>query len=476
MPPAARSRPYVVATVLFAREEADVVCELLEAIAPDQSLSFLLLEDDAWSDDERHLMRTRSLGAARLRTEVFTANGVVEPNAIYFVARGRAKGLLDGELHFHADGDQLADDKRGGAFFTSLADDQGRRACVIVYAGSRVDADTHASALREVVEAGGLVLVQDEVNSDFRRVLRSAEQTVADVARVPKKDIAQVVLEHAEPLIAETRPRTTTELYRDVEAILPALCEVLLKATGHDFGHYKSSTLIRRTLRRLHLIRGVSAQRYLEQLRVDHVEAQQLFADLLISVTSFFRDTEAFEVVGDVVIPRIMQAAAGGETVRIWVAGCATGEEAYSIAMLLREFEAQTGVLPPVQIFATDLDEAALDHARRGRYAASRLVHVTPERIARFFTRVGGSYQVAKDVRDLVIFTRHSVTNDPPFSKLDLISCRNLLIYLGDELHRRVIPQFHYALRPKGILFLGPSESISTHGDLFRTLDVKHRI
>jgi len=476
MPPAPRLRPYVVATVLYAREEADAVRALLEAIAPDQSLSFLLLEDDSWSADDRLQTRTRTLGLARLRSEVATGNGVVEPNAIYFVARGRAQGLLDGELVLRIDGEQMADGNVSSEFLTSLADDLGERACVIVYAGSRIDADTHASGLRQVAEAGGLVLVQDEANSDFRRVLRAVEQTVPDVAHVPKRDIAHVVLEHAEPLIAETRPRTTTELYRDVEAILPALCEVLLQATGHDFARYKSSTLIRRTLRRLHLIRGESAQKYLQQLRVDTVEAERLFNDLLINVTSFFRDPDAFKVLGDVVIPRIMRAANRDEPVRIWVAGCATGEEAYSIAMLLREYEAQAGVLPPVQIFATDLDESALDHARRGRYAASRLAHVTPERIARFFTRVGGSYQVVKDIRDLVLFTRHSVTNDPPFSKLNLISCRNLLIYLGDELHRSVIPLFHYALRPKGVLFLGPSESISTHSDLFRPLDVKHRI
>ncbi|MEP6835394.1 MAG: PAS domain S-box protein [Gemmatimonas sp.] len=476
MPTAARLRPHVVAAVLYAREEADAVRALLEAIAPDQSLSFLLLENDAGTDDERRAARTQTLGASRLRHEVAIATSFVEPNSVYFLAGNRAKALLDGELHLYGDGENLNEVSGSRSFFSSLASDQGRRASVIVFAGARLDADTNAAELTLVAEAGGLVLVQDESGSDFRRVMRSVEQANPDVTYVPVRDVANLVMEHAEPLIAESRPRTTTELYRDVEVILPALCEVLLAATGHDFGHYKSSTLIRRTLRRLHLIHCNSAQAYLAQLRTDPTEAERLFNDLLVSVTSFFRDTDAFKALSDIAFPRIFASDQQTEPVRIWVAGCATGEEAYSIAMLVCEYAAHAGPLPPVQIFATDLDEGALNHARRGRYAATRLAHVTPERIARFFTRVGGSYQVTKEIREMVLFTRHSVTNDPPFSKLQLISCRNLLIYLGDELHRRVIPLFHYALRPKGILFLGPSESLSTHSDLFRALDVKHRI
>lgn len=476
MPTAARLRPYVVATVLFSREEADAVRELLEAIAPDQSLSFLLLEDDAWSDDERTQTRTRATGASRLRSEVLSANSIVEPNSVYFVARNRAKAVLDGELHLSVDGENPSELGGSAAFFTSLAADQGRRACVIAFAGSSLDVDADKAGLDLVAEAGGLVLVQEKPNGDFRRVMRTEEQTNPEVTFVPVRDVGNLVMEHAEPLIAETRPRATTALYRDVEVVLPAICEVLLEATGHDFGHYKSSTLIRRTLRRLHLIHFESAEAYLEQLRADKVEANALFNDLLISVTSFFRDAEAFKALADLVLPRIFSPPNREEPVRIWVAGCATGEEAYSIAMLIREYADSAGSLPPVQIFATDLDDDALTHARNGRYAATRLAHVTPERIARFFTRVGASYQVTKDLRDLVLFTRHSVTSDPPFSKLDLVSCRNLLIYLGDELHRRVIPLFHYALRPKGLLFLGPSESISTHSELFRPIDVKHRI
>ncbi len=473
---AVRPRPYAVATVLFSSAEADAVRTLLEAIAPDQSLAFLLIEDEWSSVDERSAFRARTTGASRLRSELATANGFVEPNAIYFVPRHRARALLDGKLHF-SDETEAPPSRVGlGSFFSSLAGDQGRRGCVIAFAGALGDRQDEAPGLALIAEAGGLVLIQDEANGPFRRVLPVAEQTDPEVTRVQIADLPNVVLEHAEPLIAEVRPSTTSALYRDVEAILPALCVVLLEATGHDFGHYKSSTLIRRTLRRLHLIHCDSAEAYLARLREDRAEATRLFSDLLVSVTAFFRDVEAFEALALLAIPHLFESASRDEPVRVWVAGCATGEEAYSIAMLLREYASGRADLPSVQIFATDLDEHALSVARQGHYPASRLAHVSPERIARFFTRSGASFKVTKEIRDLVLFSRHSVTNDPPFSNVHLVSCRNLLIYLGDELHHRVIPLFYYALRAKGFLFLGPAESLATHQDLFRPIDVKHRI
>ncbi|MBC8087531.1 MAG: PAS domain S-box protein [Phycisphaerae bacterium] len=474
--PSARTQPFTVATLLFAREEANEVRTFLEAIAPDQSLSFLLLEEDHWTDDERFDTRTRTFGASRLRNEILGASGVVQPNSVYFLSRGRTTALLDGALQLNAGIATEPPLEVSRKFLASLGADQGARACVIIFAGSRVDADTHESALSLIAEADGLVLVQDEPAGQFRRIMKTTERTNVDATMVAPADVASLVMEHAEPLIAETRPQSTTELYREVEAILPAVCEVLLNVTAHDFSQYKSSTLIRRTLRRLHFLRLESAASYLARLRLDQTEARRLFDDLLVSVTSFFRDTEAFQALAQLVIPRLFAPVGRQEPVRIWVAGCATGEEAYSIAMLIREYAGSAGELPPVQIFASDLDEGALAHARKGRYAPIRLAHVSPERISRFFTRVGKSYQVSKELREMVLFTRHSVTSDPPYSNLDLISCRNLLIYLGDELHRRVIPLFHYALRPKGLLFLGPSESISTHTELFRPIDVKHRI
>ncbi|MEP6765085.1 MAG: CheR family methyltransferase [Gemmatimonadaceae bacterium] len=467
------SRPFVVATVLFDTNEADSVRALLEAIAPDQGVSFVLLEEDGLADVDRDSFRSRAIGTTRLNVGIAAHDGIVEANAAYFLARKSVHELRDSTFHFASDGHVSPGDV--SAFLISVAADQGRRSCVIVFASALGEESASASGMRRIAEAGGLVLVQNEPGGSFRRIMRWAEEAEPVVARVTVAELPAVVLEHAEPLIAEGRPRTTSALYEDVEEVLPALCGVLREVTGNDFAEYKPSTLVRRTLRRMHLVRIYSAKDYLDRVTNDRAEAERLFNDLLVSVTAFFRDTDAFKSL-TTVIPKIFSAHAPNESVRIWVAGCATGEEAYSMAMLFREVADEIKAVNPIQIFATDLDDRALSVARRGRYPAARLAHVSPERIERFFTRSGTSFQVTKEIRDLVLFTRHNVINDPPFSNADLVSCRNLLIYLGEELYQRVIPLFHYALRPNGFLFLGPAESLTTHQDLFQPVDVKHRI
>jgi two-component system CheB/CheR fusion protein len=215
---------------------------------------------------------------------------------------------------------------------------------------------------------------------------------------------------------------------------------------------------------------------YIEQLRRDPQEVAALFRDLLINVTSFFRDADAFDTLAGLVVPKLFKSTGADDTIRVWVPGCATGEEVFSIAMLLRERMDHLSAIPRVQIFATDIDERALAVARGGRYPAALLDSVPPERRERFFFPDGGSYVVAKEVRDLCIFSPHSVMRDPPFSRIDLISCRNLLIYFGPDIQNQVIPTFHYALRPDGFLFLGTSETIGQFSDLFTPIDKKHRV
>ncbi|MEP6781904.1 MAG: CheR family methyltransferase [Gemmatimonadaceae bacterium] len=467
------TRPFVVATVLFDTNEADSVRTLLEAIAPDQGVSFLLLEDHELADAERESFRSRASGETKLSIEQAAHDVIVEANAAYFLARKSVREMRASTFQFAPDGHVPAGDVSN--FLTSIAVDQGRRSCVIVFASALGEESASASGMRRIAEAGGLVLIQDELSGPFRRIMRWAEQTAPIVTRVTIAELPMVVLEHAEPLVAEARPRQTSALYEEVEEVLPALCDVLREVTGNDFRDYKSSTLVRRTLRRMHLMRIHSAEAYLSRVTNDRIEAERLFNDLLVSVTAFFRDPDAFKSLASL-IPRIFAAHAPNEAVRVWVAGCATGEEAYSMAMLFREVADELKVNNPIQIFATDLDDRALSVARRGRYTAARLAHVSPERLERFFTRSGTSFQVSKEMRDLVLFTKHNVINDPPFSNVDLVSCRNLLIYLGEELQQRVIPLFHYSLRPNGFLFLGPAESLATHQDQFQQIDVKHRI
>jgi two-component system, chemotaxis family, CheB/CheR fusion protein len=475
---AVRPRPFLVATVYFASSDLASVRALLEAIAPDQGVSFLLAEGESPPGADRRDLRDRAIGGSRLRSVTATTTTLIEPSMVYFAPRDRMEAVLDGELRLGSDSLATAangaDDQTG--FLASLADDQARRACVIVFAGARERVILDDAALLRVAEAGGLVLIQDVAGRSFRRIQYTAERSDPVVTLVDPACCGEVLLDHAEPFIAESRPHTTSVAYRDVERILPEICDAVLAATGHEFHRYKPGSLVRRTLKRLHQAHGTSADAYLRRLRGDSVEGTRLFDELLISVTSFFRDPEAFAALSARVIPRLFESREPGEKVRIWVAGCASGEEAYSIAMLLQEYRERHDDQRPIQIFATDLHESALAVARRGVYAADKLSNVSPERLSRFFTGAGATYQVTKGLRELVIFSRHSVTRDAPFSNLDLVSCRNLLIYLGEELQELVTPLFHHALRPGGSLFLGASESLPASHEYFEAVDLKHRI
>jgi len=233
---------------------------------------------------------------------------------------------------------------------------------------------------------------------------------------------------------------------------------------------------MRRVMRRMQVNQLTTAEAYIEKLRQEPQEVNALFRDLLINVTNFFRDAEAFESLATHAIPKLFEGRGADDTVRVWVPGCATGEEVFSIGILIREQMDKLSAVPRVQIFATDIDERALAAARGARYPAALLDSVSPERRRRFFILDGGSYVVSKDVRELCIFSPHSVVRDPPFSRIDLISCRNLLIYFGAEAQNQVIPTFHYALRPEGYLFLGSAENVSQFDDLFSSIDKKHRV
>ena len=251
---------------------------------------------------------------------------------------------------------------------------------------------------------------------------------------------------------------------------------LLRRRAGHDFSQYKETTIARRLERRMKALQVDTVEQYVQMLERQPEEADRLFKDLLIGVTQFFRDSEAFEALGREVIPKLFEGKASSGEVRACVVGCASGEEAYSIAILLCEHAATLDNAPRIKIFATDIDERGLEMARKGLYPDAIAEHVSPERLERFFNKQDHSYQVKRELREICIFSTHSFIKDPPFSRLDLISCRNVMIYLGPDLQRKIIPLFHYALRSGGYLFLGPSESAAGHLGLFRAQDKKHRI
>jgi two-component system, chemotaxis family, CheB/CheR fusion protein len=251
---------------------------------------------------------------------------------------------------------------------------------------------------------------------------------------------------------------------------------LLRRRAGHDFTQYKESTIARRLERRMKALQIGTVEQYVQTLERQPEEADQLFKDLLIGVTQFFRDPEAFHALGREVIPKLFEGKGSTDEVRVAVVGCASGEEAYSIAILLCEHASTQDNAPRVKVFATDIDEQGLDIARKGIYPEGIAEHVNPERLERFFIRKDHAYQVKREIRDICIFSNHSFIKDPPFSRLGLISCRNVMIYWGSDLQQKIMPVFHYALRSGGYLFLGPSETAAGHPELFQVLDKKYRI
>jgi two-component system CheB/CheR fusion protein len=254
------------------------------------------------------------------------------------------------------------------------------------------------------------------------------------------------------------------------------IIDLLRPRTGVDFMHYKQATIRRRILRRMALRNLQTPAEYLALLRTDAAEVQNLYQDFLIRVTQFFRDPEAFAALKEKVFPALLKNRSPEHPVRIWVAGCATGEEAYSLAMCLMEHMDTRPEPIGLKILATDLNEAALERARAGVYLDNIEIDLSPDRLRRFFVRAAGHYQISKAVRELCVFSRHNMATDPPFSRIDLVSCRNVLIYMGAALQKRVMPLLHYALNPRGFLFLGSSENVSGAADAFEVVDARHRI
>jgi two-component system, chemotaxis family, CheB/CheR fusion protein len=352
-------------------------------------------------------------------------------------------------------------------FFRSMAHQHGDGFAIIL-SGAGADG---ALGVKDIKENGGLVLVQDPAEAEYASMPRAAIASgVADLV-LPVREIAARMGE----LVRKKQQLHAEQLAGKDEDTLRRILGFLRLKTGHDFSSYKRPTVVRRLARRMQVTRAETLEAYGAYLREQPEEVQALFADLLISVTTFFRDTAAFAALARVVIPKLFQNVGADRSLRIWVPGCATGEEVFSIAMLLLEEATRQESKPEIQLFATDLDSSALAAAREGCYPLTIAGEVSEQRLQRFFTREGDHYRIKREVRDLVVFASHSLLRDPPFSHLDLISCRNLLIYLDRDLQQQIASTFHYALRPGGYLFLGSSETIDGNM-LFRAVDREARL
>ncbi len=405
------------------------------------------------------------------RMQVFEVeDGVtVQPNSVYIIPPNRDMALLNGTLQLLEPAFPRGQRMPIDYFFRSLAQDQHERAIGIILSGTGSDGTL---GIRAIKGEGGMVMSQTPESTEFDGMPRSAIATgLMDYILLPAEMPAQLIAYAAHAFKKDVRQPPVKSAR--TEDTLQKIFLLLRARTGHDFSLYKQSTVARRVERRMAVHQIERLDDYVRYVQQNPSEADALFNDLLIGVTNFFRDPAAFNALANEAIPRLMAGKPPGSTIRIWTCGCSTGEEAYSIAILFQEQMMASGQNFKLQVFATDIDSRAIEQARSGIYPTSIIGDISQERLTRFFVREadGGAYRINKVIRDMLVFSKHDVTKDPPFSKIDLISCRNLLIYMGGKLQKKLIPLFHYALNPGGILFLGTSESIGDFTDFFSPVD-----
>ncbi len=446
----------------------DALRELLAALPADSGACYVVIQH---LDPSHKSILTELLGRSAKVPVVLAEDGVVpKPDTVYVIVENATLTLRKGRLRVQQPAPPRPVRTPIDTFLQSLAGERGEGAVAIILSGAGSDGTQGARLLKE---AGGYIIAQQPETAAYDAMPRNAIATgLVDKVMAPQEMPAAVVdylahLEHAE-LVGRTDEQ-------EARRHLARICQQLKLATGHEFRQYKEPTLYRRVARRMQVRSIKTIAEYADLLREDKDEAYQLFRELLISVTDFFRDPDAFASL-ESAVDAMLRDKQGGDTLRVWVAGCATGEEAYSLAILLADKTQSLNKPLRINIFATDIDENALAVARRATYPDSIAAQVPERYLSRYFRKVGNEYQVGEEIRETCIFSVQSLIKDPPFSRLDLLSCRNVLIYLKPELQERLIPIFHYALRPGAVLLLGPSESLTGHDALFEPVDKKWRL
>src|SRR5262245_16774475 len=398
----------------------------------------------------------------------------VEPNHVYVIPPANHLFMEDGYIRLREPEAQKGKRVPIDLFFRTLAEAYSVHSIGVVLTGTGTDGTL---GLRRIKEEGGIALAQDPQEAEYDGMPRSAINAGLVDFILPIEEIADKIIAVRQASEKIQLPPEGDRAPKGVEAeSLREILTLLRVRTGHDFNSYKRSTVLRRITRRMQVNELEELALYLRYIREHPHEVQDLMHDLLITVTNFFRDSEAFEVLERQVVPLLFAEKREGEQVRTWVTGCATGEEAYSLAILMQEEAQRLDQTPNIQIFATDIDDDSIISAREGLFPETISADVSPERLKRFFNKEGQYYRVKKEIRESVLFAGHNILRDPPFSRLDLVSCRNLLIYLNRDTQERVLELFHFALRPNGFLFLGASESADSLPELFTPVDKKFRI
>lgn len=448
----------------------EAISQLLLALPPSPGMAFVCVPH---LDPNRESAMTELLGHETKMPVLKAEQGRrVRPDHVYVITPNTELTIQDAVLH-------ISTRRRGehsmpvDIFLRSLAEDQGSNAVGIILSGTASDGSVGVTAIKN---DGGITFAQDSKSARYDGMPSSAIATGCIDFVLPAAGIAAELSRIRNyPYIANGGDESSTELAADQD--LSSLFRIVRQVTKVDFSDYKPATVKRRILRRMALKKIEKFGDYVRYLREHRAEAEALYQDILINVTSFFRNPDAFESLKEIAFPALFKNRGPNDAIRVWVPGCSTGEEAYSHAICLVEYLTEVRADLSLQVFGTDLSEAAVNKARAGVFKESISTDVSPTRLRRFFNKVEEGYQISKSIRDICIFARQNALSDPPFSKMDIVSCRNLLIYLGPALQRRVIPIFHYALKPGGFLMVGNTEGLIGAGaELFDIADKKNRI
>jgi two-component system CheB/CheR fusion protein len=455
--------------------------EFFQALPSGTGMAFVLVQH---LDPSHDSMLTEIIAKATTMPVEEVKSGVrIRPDRVYVIPPNALMSISDGLFTLtprtKGPGQHLA----VNFFMGSLAESHGIGAIGIIFSGTGADGTL---GLENIKAEGGITFAQEPSTARYDGMPRSAVDSGCVDFVLPPAGIAQElerIRRHPYLLAQEEKKAEQAKDLEDSAAPQPglekdfiAILDQLRKSSGVDFGQYKPNTIHRRALRRMVILKLDSLNQYARYLRDNPEEGGKLFDDVLIPVTSFFRDFEAFEALKTQVYPAIVKEKGNKRTIRMWAPGCSTGEETYSLAMTLLEFLGDKAPSFQIQIFGTDLNVKGIERARVGLYRESIAEEISPERMSRFFLKVDGGYRVTKAVRDMCIFARQNLANDPPFSQMDLVACRNLLIYIQPALQKKIIPILHYALKPSGFLVLGSSESLSSFPDLFSVVDKKQKI
>lgn len=448
----------------------EAITLLLQNLSPTTGMAFIYVQH--LSPDHKSMLSTILSKTTQMQVQDIDNMEKLIPNNVYVIPYNKGIEVTDGHIKL------IPRSGRGSAIsidilFSSLAETHKKNVIGVVLSGSAHDGTI---GLRDIKLAGGVTFAQDD-SARFGSMPNSAiAEGVVDYIMSPAAIGIELTRMSQNPsVIRETTKKVFAIDFDTSNPDLKNIVQFLHHKKNVDFSHYKMNTITRRIQRRMLINKSKTLKQYSELLVGNAVELDLLYQDLLINVTSFFRDTEAFLLLKSTILPKLIQSKKAGETLRIWVAACATGEEVYSIAMLLYEIQEESRIDFPFQIFASDLSAEAINIARTGEYTTAQVSKISPERVERFFTKSKHKYRVVKSLRDVCVFAHHNILSDPPFSRMDFISCRNMLIYLDINAQKKVMATFHYALNDGGCLMLGKSETIGTSAQLFTTIDKKYK-